>query len=117
MRATEDGGYWIGIPTLNALDPAAVAGLEALMKDIEAKAADIRGARYFVIDLRGNSGGNTYAALRVLNAIWGQGAQDRCQGREAARWRRASTTTSPTSLRSNRSCSVRLASHPRPMSA
>ena len=74
VRATQDGGYWIGIPTLNALNPAAVAGLETLMTDIEAKAPAIRAARYFVIDLRGNSGGNTFVALRVLNAIWGEGA-------------------------------------------
>ncbi|MBS0297709.1 MAG: hypothetical protein JSR45_15475 [Proteobacteria bacterium] len=74
VRATADGGYWIGIPTLNALDPSALAGLEVLMKEIEAKAPEIRSANYFVIDLRGNSGGNTFVALRVMNAIWGEGA-------------------------------------------
>jgi hypothetical protein len=74
VRASEDGGYWIGIPTLNALNPHAVAGLESLMKEIEAKAPSVRASRYFVIDLRGNSGGNTFVALRVLDAIWGAGA-------------------------------------------
>jgi hypothetical protein len=71
VTATEDGGYWIGIPTLNALNPGAVAHLETLMAEIETKGAAIRSAGYFVIDLRGNSGGNTFVALRVLNAIWG----------------------------------------------
>jgi hypothetical protein len=74
VRATADGGYWVGIPSLNALDPSALAELEALMKEIEAKGPEIRSARYFVIDLRGNSGGNTFVALRVMNAIWGEGA-------------------------------------------
>ncbi len=74
VRPTADGGFWIGIPTLNALNPDAVAGLETLMKEIEAKGPQLRAARYFVIDLRGNSGGNTFVALRVLNAIWGEGA-------------------------------------------
>jgi hypothetical protein len=74
VRATQGGGYWVGIPTLNAMNPAAIAGLESLMKQIEDKAPAIRTAKYFVIDLRGNGGGNTFVALRALNAIWGAGA-------------------------------------------
>ncbi len=74
VRATAGGGFWVGIPTLNALNPQAVAGLETLMAEIEAKAPAVRAARYVVVDLRGNNGGNTFVALRVLNAIWGAGA-------------------------------------------
>ena len=72
MRATKGGGYWLGIPTLNALNPQAVANLETMMTAIESTADQVRIAKYFVIDLRGNSGGNTFVALRVLNAIWGE---------------------------------------------
>jgi hypothetical protein len=88
VRAATNGGYWIGIPTLNALNPQAVVGLETLMKTIEDSANRIRSAKYFVIDLRGNSGGNTFVALRVVNAIWGEGVPDGVRPRNLrAQWR------------------------------
>jgi hypothetical protein len=88
VRVAMDGGYWIGIPTLSALNPQAIGSLEGLMKAIEGSANEIRSAKYFVIDLRGNSGGNTFVALRVLNAIWGEGVIDSVRPRNLrAQWR------------------------------
>lgn len=88
VRTTRDGGYWLGIPTLNAANPQALAALEAMMKGIELSADQVRSAKYFVIDLRGNSGGNTFVALRVLNAIWGEGTVTSVRPRNLrAQWR------------------------------
>jgi peptidase S41-like protein len=88
VRATKDGGYWLGIPTLNALNPESLAGLETMMKSIESSADQVRNAKYFVIDLRGNSGGNTFVALRVLNAIWGERTLASVRSRNLrAQWR------------------------------
>ncbi len=88
VRLLPDGGYWLGLPTLNALNPSAVAELESLMGGIDRDAPKLRAAPYVVIDLRGDKGGNTFVALRVLNAIWGSGAVGDVRARDLrAEWR------------------------------
>lgn len=88
VRPTKAGGYWLGVPTLNAPNPEALANLETMMKAIESSADQVRSAKYFVIDLRGNSGGNTFVALRVLNAIWGESRVAGVRARNLrAQWR------------------------------
>ncbi len=88
VRLLPDGGYWLGLPTLNALNPAAVSELELLMAGIDRDAPKLRAAPYVVVDLRGDRGGNTFVALRVLNAIWGAGSVGDVRARDLrAEWR------------------------------
>ena len=88
VRLLSDGSYWLGLPTLNALNPAAVSELESLMAGIDRDAPKLRAAPYVVVDLRGDRGGNTFVALRVLNAIWGAGEVGDVRARDLrAEWR------------------------------
>jgi len=63
IRAVGDG-YWISLQSL--LDPAA-----PVVAEVAAKAADLRQARFVVLDLRGNSGGSSLFGDQIATALLG----------------------------------------------
>ena len=84
------GVFWIGIPTFSSGSDTAPQ-LDQLVRDIEARAADMRAARAIVIDVRGNGGGNSAWADRIAEAVFGERVARRAarasSGRSATDWR------------------------------
>jgi hypothetical protein len=84
------GVFWIGIPTF-ASGGDAVPQLEQLVRDIQARAADMRAGRAIVIDVRGNGGGSSLWADRIAEAVFGERVVQRAarasSGRSATDWR------------------------------
>lgn len=68
LRAFE-GGWWIRLGTLSQ---AALA----LLKDVEARQAELRGAPFVVVDLRGNDGGASFISDRIAEVIYGMARVD-----------------------------------------
>ncbi len=64
---TFSGGWWI---SLQDLSPRA----EAVVEEAQAKAADIRSAQVVVVDLRGNSGGNSFYGRQLAGIVYGEEA-------------------------------------------
>jgi hypothetical protein len=64
VRPLDDGGYWIALEALT--QPA-----QAVIDAARAASAAIRAARYVVIDLRGNGGGNDLYGRTLANALYG----------------------------------------------
>jgi Peptidase family S41 len=65
------GELWIArIPTFSYSDDDAVAAIGAFLAELQARAADLRGST-IVLDVRGNSGGNSAWGEEVAKAIWG----------------------------------------------
>jgi hypothetical protein len=68
LRAFE-GGWWIRLGTLSQ------AALP-LMKEVEARQAEMRAAPFVVVDLRGNDGGATFISDRIAEVIHGTARVD-----------------------------------------
>lgn len=64
------GIWFISLPSFNYFGPA-TAGINALVSDITARAAELRAATV-VFDMRGNGGGNSAWGERVAAAFWGE---------------------------------------------
>lgn len=64
VRQIDGGGYWIALEALT--QPA-----QAVVDAAQAASAAIRAARYVVIDLRGNGGGNDLYGRMLANALYG----------------------------------------------
>lgn len=77
------GVYWIGVPTFSSGDETAPK-LDALIKDVAARAAAMRQARAIVIDTRGNGGGNSMWADRLAEAVFTSEVLDRHRAPERA---------------------------------
>lgn len=65
------GVHWIGVPTF-ASGPETAPKLDALVREVAAKAATMRDGQAIVIDTRGNGGGNSRWADRLAEAIFGE---------------------------------------------
>jgi hypothetical protein len=63
------GGWWIRLGTLGQ------AALP-LMKEVEARQAELRAAPFIVLDLRGNDGGASFISDRIAEVIYGTGRVD-----------------------------------------
>ena len=63
------GVSWVGVPTFSSGDDTAPK-LDALIKAVSAKAAQMQQAKAIVIDTRGNGGGNSMWADRLAEAIF-----------------------------------------------
>jgi hypothetical protein len=63
------GGWWIRLGTLGQ------AALP-LMKQVEARQAELRAAPFIIVDLRGNDGGATFISDRIAEVIYGTGRVD-----------------------------------------
>jgi hypothetical protein len=81
------GVAWIGIPTFQS--GAASDQLKALETQIEAAGPAIRKGKAIVLDVRGNTGGNSAWAVRVARAALGAGVVTRAlpKGGGAVVWR------------------------------
>jgi len=66
------GIWFISLPSFNYFGEA-TAGINALVNDITAHAAELRAATV-VFDMRGNGGGNSAWGERVASAFWGEAA-------------------------------------------
>ena len=66
------GIWFISLPSFNYFGEA-TAGINALVSDITAKAAELRAATV-VFDMRGNGGGNSAWGERIAGAFWGEPA-------------------------------------------
>jgi peptidase S41-like protein len=66
------GIWFVSIPSFNYFGPGA-AGINALISDITAHAAELRSSTV-VFDMRGNGGGNSAWGEQVANAFWGEPA-------------------------------------------
>lgn len=64
-----EGGWWIRLGTLSA------AALP-VMKQVEARQAELRAAPFIVVDLRGNGGGASFISDRIAEVIYGTGRVD-----------------------------------------
>jgi hypothetical protein len=64
LRPTDDGGYWIALEHLTK--PA-----QAVIDAAKAATSALRAARYVVIDLRGNGGGNDLYGRQLANLLYG----------------------------------------------
>jgi hypothetical protein len=64
-----DGGWWIRLGTQSA------AALP-LMKEVEARQAELRRAPFIVVDLRGNGGGASFISDRIAEVIFGKARVD-----------------------------------------
>ena len=73
MKAADDGGWWLSMPSFNG-DPASDAykALTALLAEAAEKQAALRAAPYVVLDLRGNGGGSSHWSSRLADILWGQ---------------------------------------------
>lgn len=63
------GGWWI---RLGSLGQAALP----VMKEVEARQAELRAAPFIVVDLRGNDGGASFISDRIAEVIYGTGRVD-----------------------------------------
>ncbi len=68
IREVSLGGVWVSIPTFSA---AKEADLESLNNTID-KIGQFRNRPYIVIDLRGNSGGNSVFGERLIENLYGK---------------------------------------------
>ena len=66
------GIWFVSLPSFNYFGPGA-AGINALISDITARAAELR-AGTVVFDMRGNGGGNSAWGEKVASAFWGERA-------------------------------------------
>jgi hypothetical protein len=64
-----EGGWWLRLGTLSA------AALP-VMKQAEARQAELRAAPFIVVDLRGNSGGASFISDRIAEVIYGTARVD-----------------------------------------
>lgn len=64
------GIWFVSLPSFNYLGPA-TAGINGVISDMTARAAELRSATV-VFDMRGNGGGNSAWGERVASAFWGE---------------------------------------------
>jgi hypothetical protein len=72
------GIWFVSIPSFNYFGDSA-AGINALITEMTARAAELRSATV-VFDVRGNGGGNSAWGERVASAFWGERAVARIVG-------------------------------------
>jgi hypothetical protein len=65
-----EGGWWIRLGTLSA------SAALPLMKQVEARQAELRAAPFVVVDVRGNGGGASFISDRIAEVIYGTGRVD-----------------------------------------
>jgi hypothetical protein len=65
----QPGVFWIGVPTFASGDDTAPK-LDALIKDVSARAEAMRKGRAIVIDTRGNGGGNSMWAHMLAEVVF-----------------------------------------------
>ena len=73
LDALEDGGVWMSAPSFNG-NPGSDAhtALTPIMADMTSRQAELRGASFVVLDLRGNGGGSSHWSQEIAKALWGQ---------------------------------------------
>jgi hypothetical protein len=74
-----DGVWFVSIPTFAYTSDVAIAGIRALLDELEAKRGAMRSSR-IILDLRGNHGGNSAWGNEIARAIWGEPWVDRIDG-------------------------------------
>ena len=92
LREFGEGGYWISLPTFNALHDPSSAALHRLVERVQARAPLLRRAPAVVFDVRGNSGGATAFGLHLAALLWGPEAVNRAMPQVASVDWRASET-------------------------
>jgi hypothetical protein len=74
------GGVWfVSLPTFNFQGDGAAA-MQALLKKLQVQAKRLHAARWVVLDVRGNTGGNSGWGSDVAKALYGDAAIDRIEG-------------------------------------
>jgi hypothetical protein len=73
VRTLANGTVWITIADFTVTTPAAKASVDSLLGAIKAMRGPIASAPALVVDVRGNVGGATSAAVDIAKAIWGDG--------------------------------------------
>jgi hypothetical protein len=105
------GGWWIRLGTLSQ------AALP-LMKEVEARQAEIRAAPFVVVDLRGNDGGASFISDRIAEVIYGTARVDKANYPKGARepqkvvWRATPRTLKTADAYVERAIRVGGADHP-----
>ena len=64
-------GWWIALASFDANEDAASTPLLEVIRTLETRATEFRGADVIVLDVRGNSGGNSAFGDRIASALWG----------------------------------------------
>ena len=73
-----DGVWFVSLPTFNFQDDGAPA-IQALLEKLKANAKRLHAARWVVLDVRGNTGGNSGWGSDVAKALYGDATIDRIE--------------------------------------
>jgi hypothetical protein len=80
------GVLWVGVPTFGG-GAARVGELQALVSALQARLRQPSPPKAIIIDVRGNSGGNSAWADKLANVIWGRLAAHAPNNEFAVDWR------------------------------
>lgn len=75
-----DQVWFVSMPTFNLQEPEQVDAMRALIRDLGKRANVLRSARWVVLDVRGNTGGNSGWGSEVAAALFGKSTVDRIEG-------------------------------------
>jgi hypothetical protein len=74
-----DGVWFVSLPTFNFQDKQ-VDAINALLKKLETHSTRLQKAHWVVLDVRGNTGGNSGWGSQVARKLYGNSAIDRIEG-------------------------------------
>jgi hypothetical protein len=74
-----DGVWLVSLPTFNFQDKQ-VDAINALLKKLETHSSRLQKAHWVVLDMRGNTGGNSGWGSQVARKLYGNSAVDRIEG-------------------------------------
>ena len=72
--------WFVSLPTFDLQQPEQVQTMRTLIRDLHKRAAPLRAAPWVVLDVRGNTGGNSGWGSEVAAALFGKKAVDRIEG-------------------------------------
>ncbi len=90
MKALDDGGYWLSMPSFDGSPGgAAHTALTAMIAEATSKQSELRTAPYVVLDLRSNGGGSSHWSQALAAILWNDGwiRAHRLPPIEAIEWR------------------------------
>jgi Peptidase family S41 len=75
------GDVWfVSLPTFDLVQPQQVDAMRALIRDLRKRATSLRAGPWLVLDVRGNTGGNSGWGSEVAAALFGKKTVDRIEG-------------------------------------
>ena len=72
--------WFVSLPTFDLQQPEQVDAMRALVRDLRRRAKPLRAAPWVVLDVRGNTGGNSGWGRDVAAALFGKASVDRVEG-------------------------------------